>query len=219
MKINTLLSMFAPKDVKFFPMLEETASILSQSSTYLQELFSCADEEHRTELCRLIKAEEVKGDKVTGSIIHELNNTFITPFDREDVHALADVMDDVIDVINRCAQKVLLYQPHSFPKHAISLVEIIKKGTNEIQSAASELSNMKKTDLRLRAHCKEIKRLEEEADVVYEEAIMSLFKGADTMNDTVELIKLKEIIQELEKAANKINSTGKVIVTILVKYA
>jgi predicted phosphate transport protein (TIGR00153 family) len=219
MKINTLLSMFAPKDVKFFPMLEETASILSQSSTYLQELFSCADEAHRTELCRLIKAEEVKGDKVTGSIIHELNNTFITPFDREDVHALADVMDDVIDVINRCAQKVLLYQPHSFPKHAISLVEIIKKGSNEIQNAANELSNMKKTDLRLRAHCKEIKRLEEEADVVYEEAIMSLFKGAAATNDTIELIKLKEIIQELEKAANKINSTGKVITTILVKYA
>ena len=84
MKINTLLSMFAPKDVKFFPMLEETASVLSQSSTYLQELFSCENAEHRNELCKLIKAEEVKGDKVTGSIIHELNNTFITPFDRED---------------------------------------------------------------------------------------------------------------------------------------
>lgn len=216
MKINTLLSIFAPKDVKFFPMLEETATILAQSSTYLQELFSCESEEHRNELCRLIKAEEVKGDKVTGSIIHELNNTFITPFDREDVHALADVMDDVIDVINRCAQKVLLYQPHSFPKHAISLVDIIRKGTEEILNAANELSNMKKTDLRLRAHCKEIKRLEEEADVVYEEAIMCLFKEEKS---SVELIKLKEIIQELEKAANKINSTGKVITTILVKYA
>jgi len=218
MKINTLLSMFAPKDVKFFPMLEETATILAQSSTYLQDLFSCDNEERRNELCRLIKVEEVKGDKVTGSIIHELNNTFITPFDREDVHALADVMDDVIDVINRCAQKVLLYKPESFPPHSLKLVEIIKKGSNEILSAANELSNMKKTDLRLRAHCKEIKRLEEEADVVYEEAIMSLFKGEYSTN-TVELIKLKEIIQELEKAANKINSTGKVITTILVKYA
>lgn len=219
MKINTLLSMFAPKDVKFFPMLEETASILSQSAIYLQELFSCTDEERKNELCKLIKAEEVKGDKVTGSIIHELNNTFITPFDREDVHSLADVMDDVIDTINRCAQKVLLYQPQSFPQHSVKLVEIIKKGSDEILNAANELSNMKKTDLRLRAHCKEIKRLEEEADVVYEEAIISLFKGAAVNNNTVELIKLKEIIQELEKAANKINSTGKVIVTILVKYA
>ncbi|BEH00261.1 DUF47 domain-containing protein [Bacteroides sedimenti] len=219
MKINTLLSMFAPKDVKFFPMLEETATILSQSATYLQELFACEDEAHKNELCRLIKAEEVKGDKVTGGIIHELNNTFITPFDREDVHALADAMDDVIDVINRCAQKVLLYQPKHFPEHSVKLVDIIKKGSDELLNAAYELSNIKKTDLRLRAHCKEIKRLEEEADVVYEEAIISLFKEASISSNTVELIKLKEIIQELEKAANKINSTGKAIVTILVKYA
>lgn len=216
MKINTLLSMFAPKDVKFLPMLAETASILAQSSIYLQELFTSEDKERRDELCRLIKAEEVKGDVVTGSIIRELNNTFITPFDREDVHALADIMDDVIDVINRCAQKVLLYQPHAFPMHTASLVEIIKKGSDEILNAANELSNMKKTDFRLRAHCKEIKRLEEEADAVYEEAIMCLFKEEKS---TVELIKLKEIIQELEKAVNKINSTGKVITTILVKYA
>ena len=97
---------------------------------------------------------------------------------------------------------------------------IIKKGSDDILNAANELSNIKKTDLRLRAHCKEIKRLEEEADVVYEEAIMSLFKGAtNNTYSAVELIKLKEIIQELEKAVNKINSTGKVITTILVKYA
>lgn len=216
MKINTLLSIFAPKDVKFLPMLAETGTIVAQSAIYLQDLFSCADKDHRDELCRLIKAEEVKGDKVTGRIIHELNNTFITPFDREDVHALADVMDDVIDVINRCAQKVLLYQPHSFPKHATSLAEVIKKGSDEILHAANELSNMKKTDLRLRAHCKEIKRLEEEADVMYEEAIMYLFSEEKS---SVELIKQKEIIQELEKTMNKINSAGKVITTILVKYS
>jgi len=216
MKINTLLSIFAPKDVKFLPMLAETGTIVAQSAIYLQDLFSCADKDHRDELCRLIKVEEVKGDKVTGRIIHELNNTFITPFDREDVHALADAMDDVIDVINRCAQKVLLYQPHSFPKHANSLAEVIKKGSDEILHAANELSNMKKTDLRLRAHCKEIKRLEEEADVMYEEAIMYLFSEEKS---SVELIKQKEIIQELEKTMNKINSAGKVITTILVKYS
>ncbi len=216
MKINTLLSIFAPKDVKFFPLLEETASILVQSSSLLQELFSSTDADRRIELCKLIKIEEVKGDKVTGGIFKALNNTFITPFDREDVHALADVMDDVIDVMNRCAQKVLLYSPHRLPEYTVTLANIVRKGSDEIQSAVNELSNMKKTDFRLRSHCKEIKRLEEEADAVYEEAIMSIFREETS---TVELIKLKEIIQELEKTANKINSTGKVIKTILVKYA
>jgi len=216
MKINTLLSVFAPKDVKFFPLLEETASIIVKSSLLLQEIFSSANEERRIELCRLIKAAEVEGDKVTGSIFKELNNTFITPFDREDIHALADVMDDVIDVINRCAQKVLLYDPHRLPESTAKLANIVQKGSVEIQNSVNELSNMKKTDILLRGHCKEIKRLEEEADVEYEDAIMSLFKEEPS---TVELIKLKEIIQELEKAANKINSAGKVLTTILVKYA
>lgn len=216
MKINTLLSMFAPKDVKFFPLLEETANVLVQSSLLLDELFSSANEERIIELCKLIKAEEVKGDKITGSIFKALNDTFITPFDREDVHALADMMDDVIDVINRCAHKVQIYAPHRLPTCTAKLSTIIKSGTAEIQLAICELPNIKKTNSRLNAHCKEIKRLEEAADILYEDAIVNLFKNE---TDTVELIKLKEIIQELEKAANKINSTGKVIKTILVKYA
>ncbi|MDR1370117.1 MAG: DUF47 family protein, partial [Dysgonamonadaceae bacterium] len=79
-----------------------------------------------------------------------------------------------------------------------------------------ELENIKKSDQRLRQHYKEIKRLEEEADVLYENGIMTLFKEE---TNAAELIKLKEIIQELEKTANKINNTGKVLKTIFVKYA
>ena len=126
------------------------------------------------------------------------------------------IQDDVLDVINRCAQKVQLYQPQRFPSHTVTLVEVIKKGSDELQSAVNELSNIKRTDLRLRAHCKEIKKLEEEADTVYEEAITYLFSQE---TNAVELIKLKEIIQELEKTVNKINSAAKVITSILVKYA
>lgn len=216
MKINTVLSIFAPKDVKFFPLLRETASILVQASNLLDELFSCKDIAVRDELCREIKAEELKGDKVTGYILKALNETFITPFDREDIDALADEMDDVIDSINRAAQKVLLYSPETLPECTLKLSEVIKKGALEIQAGIEELANIKKTDKRLRQHYKEIKRLEEEADTLYETGIMLLFKEE---KNTVELIKLKEVIQELEKTANKINNTGKVFKTIFVKYA
>ena len=216
MKINTLLSLFSPKDVKFFPLLKETTSILVDSSTLLKELFEKDNIEDRNEVCRLIKAEELKGDKATGKILKALNETFITPFDREDVNSLADEMDDVIDAINRTAQKVLLYGPKQIPECTHLLSDIIYKGTVEIQHAIVELENIKKADQRLRQHYKEIKRLEEEADIVYENGIMTLFKEE---TNTTELIKLKEIIQELEKTANKINNTGKVLKTIFVKYA
>ena len=216
MKINTLLSIFTPKDTKFFPLLKETATILVRASLLLQELFELMEKEKRKELCALIKVEEVKGDKATGAILKALNETFITPFDREDIDALTDEMDDVIDAINRASQKVLLYSPDNLPDSTRLLTNIIKKGAIEIQGAVEELSHLKHTDQKLRAHYKEIKRLEEEADVIYENGIMTLFKEE---TNGIELIKQKEIIQELEKTANKINNTGKVLKTIFVKYA
>jgi len=216
MKVNTLLSIFTPKDVKFFPLLKETAGIVVQASSYLQELFELTEKEKRKELCALIKTEEVKGDRATGAILKALNETFITPFDREDIDALADELDDVIDTINRASQKVLLYSPDNLPESTRLLADIINKGAIEIQGAIDELSHLKHSDQKLRTHYKEIKRLEEEADLIYENGIITLFQEE---TNSVELVKLKEIIQELEKTANKINRAGKVLKTIFVKYA
>ncbi|MDR1336462.1 MAG: DUF47 family protein [Tannerella sp.] len=216
MKVNTILHAFAPKEPRFFPLLNDTALILDRAATLLVKLFSSADKSLWKGLCVDIKSEEVKGDRSTGRIFKELNNTFITPFDREDISALADEMDDVIDAINRSAQKVLLYSPEAMPGATVLLAEVIKLGTAEVLEAVDKLSSFKKNHMRVRAHAKEIKRLEEKADVIYEEGISRLFK--EETNPT-ELIKLKEIIQELEKSVNRINNVGKTLKTIVVKYA
>jgi len=187
-----------------------------KASGLLNDLFAFTERDQRPEICRLIKVEESAGDKISARISKELNNTFITPFDREDINALADKIEEVIDVINRAAHKVLLYNPGKFPIHAIQLTEIIQQGTQEIQGAVYGLKTFKKSDAVFRKHYKEIKALEEQADGVYEKGIMDLFRNE---KDTIELIKLKEIIQELEKTANKVNTTGKVLKTIFVKYA
>ena len=216
MKVNNLLSIFAPKDVKFFPMLSEASEVLVHAAELLETLFTTQNEADRTELCKLIKADEVKGDKVTGRVFKALNNTFITPFDREDIYELTDEIDDSIDAINRAAHKVLLYTPQRLPECTAQLAGIIKLACLEVKAAMVELANIKKTDEQLRIHCKEIKKHEEEADRLYEQGIIALFKEE---KDSVELIKLKEIIQELEKSANKINNIGKTVKSVLVKYA
>jgi predicted phosphate transport protein (TIGR00153 family) len=216
MKINTILNIFTPKDIKFIPLLKELASVMVKSGSLLHDLFAFTEKEQRSEVCKAIKAEEVKGDKISARVLKELNNTFITPFDREDINVLADKVEEVIDVINRVAQKVLLYSPDQLPSHTIHLAEIIKDGTLEIKGAVDGLENLKKNDTTFRKHYKEIKKLEESADGIYEKGITSLFREE---KNTVELIKLKDITQELEKTANKINSTGKVLKTIFVKYA
>jgi len=216
MKLNSILSFFSPKDVKFFPLLIELAEIMDRSAALLQELFSSTDPEKIKEVCLSIKLEESNGDKATGKIFKALNDTFITPFDREDLAALTDTMDDVIDVINRAAQKVILYSPETFLPTTFEMAVVLKRGTEEIKSAINELAILKKSDKQIKTHIKEIKRIEEEADRIYEKGTSDLFKSDIR---AVELIKLKEIIHELEKAANRMNSVSKILKTIVVKYA
>jgi len=217
MKINSILSIFTPKDVKFLPLMVEIAEIIDKTAALLQELFTSIDDRERIgKLSRLIKTEESNGDKVTGKMFQMLNETFITPFDREDITELTDNMDDVIDIINRVAQKVMLFSPETLPPATLEMAVIIKKGAAEIKSAVNELTILRKSDKQIREHLKEIKLLEEEADRVYERGTSALFKSDIR---TLELIKLKEIIQELEKAANRINAVGKILKTMIVKYA
>ena len=216
MSINNILSVFTPKDVKFFPLLEELSVVMVTVGSQLHDLIAFTEKEQRPEMCKQIKHQETTGDVISACILKELNNTFITPFDREDIIALADKIEEVIDIINRVAQKILLYTPNHFTPYAVKMTELIHSGTLEIQGAVLGLSHLKKSDSAFREHYKEIKKLEEKADNVYEEGIMDLFRNETNI---VELVKLKEIIQELEKAANRINSTGKVLKVIFVKYA
>jgi len=216
MNINSILSIFTPKDVKFFPLLREISEITERAADLLQKLFSSTDREQITELSRLIKLEETNGDKATVEVFRLLNETFITPFDREDITILTDALDDVIDAINRVAHKVILFSPETLPPDTIEMTAVIRKGATEIKLAVHELTNLRKSGKQIKAHTKEIKNLEEEADRIYERGTSSLFKSEIR---TVELIKLKEIIQELEKAANRINSVGKILKTMIVKYA
>ena len=216
MKINSILSIFAPSDVKFFPLLADIAVIVDKSSSLLEDLFALTDKEQIEEFCRTIKLEESKGDEVTGKIFKALNDTFITPFDREDITALTDEMDDVIDTINRVAQKVMLFSPEMFTPDTIEMAKIIRKGGAEIKIAIAELPKLKKSDKKISTHIKEIKRLEEKADRVYEKGTSTLFKSDI---HPVELIKLKDIIQELENSANRMNNVSKILKTIVVKYA
>lgn len=215
MKINSIFNSFTPKDAKFIPLLRETASILVEASILLELLFT-SGKRNKKDLCQQIKAEEIKGDKVTGRISKALNETFITPFDREDIHALSEEMDDAIDCINRSAHKVLLYLPESLPKSTVKLSGIIRKAAEQVQNTVNELSNLKKNDQQIRKYCKQIKKYEEMADAMYQDGIITLFREEKNI---VELIKLKEIILDLEMAVNKINGVGKVLKTIIIKYA
>jgi len=216
MNINFLFSIFTPKDKKFLPLFKETAGIMELMASQLEALFKSSAPDHIVKWSKAIKEEEVKGDKVTERIHKALFETFITPFDREDIDSLADDMDDCLDAMNRVAQKVLLYCPKSHAPASVEMVAIIGLGVAQVVIAVAGLKSLKKSSQELRNSYKKIKELEELGDVVYEKAIMAIFREE---TDTIELIKQKEITQELERTVNRINTIGKTLKTIFIKYA
>ena len=214
--VNSLLNRLTPKEPKFFPILKEMSDIIDVASDLIFECLQCKTHEERVEYYKQIKTEERKGDKLSHKIFDELNETFITPFDREDIHSLANMLDDVLDGINNCAKRLVLYNPKQIPDCAIELSKLIKESAIYIGKAIDELDVLKKNASRIKTYCSQLHEIENKADDVYEVFITRMFNEE---KDAVEIIKLKDIMYELEQTTDSAEYVGKIIKTIIVKYA
>lgn len=214
--MNSFLSAFTPKEPKFFPILKEMSTVMISASEIMIEFLQNYHHETASDYYLRIKEQEKKGDKLSDKVFDELNSTFITPFDREDIHNLANKLDDVIDIINSCAKKIALYNPKLIPKSAVELALVMNRCANTISSAVDELQILKKSSKVIKVYCKDLRDLEHEADDLYERFLIELFENE---KDAIEVIKLKEIMSELEKSTDVAEHVGKIIQTIIVKYA
>jgi len=213
---NSFFSRFMPKEPKFTALLKQMAEVSAEAAVLTIECVKATDFEKVVEYAKQIKAYEKKGDKILVQIFEELNKTFITPFDREDIHNLANCLDDVMDRMNSCAKKIMLYRPRQIPEGALILAQLVNRASDIILNAVSELSSIKKNASNIKKLCNELHEIENSADEVYEDFLSNLFANE---KDNIEVIKLKEILQELEKAADAAEDVGKIIKTIIVKYA
>jgi uncharacterized protein len=213
---NTIFSKFTPKEPKFFPVLQEMAGVMLKASELMIECVKKGDHESATEYYFKIKEQERKGDELSNKIFHQLNTTFITPFDREDIHMLSNRLDDVTDYICSCAKKIMLYNPEELPGAAETMANFIREGALTIQQAIEELDVLKKDPKQISLLCRNLHDIENKADDVYDHFINDLFQSE---RRTIEIVKLKEIMSELEKATDTTESVGKIIMTIIVKYA
>jgi predicted phosphate transport protein (TIGR00153 family) len=213
---NSFFSKFTPKEPKFFPILKEMADVLLVASDLIIECVQNYDHEKAIEYYKKIKEQERRGDALSARVFDELNSTFITPFDREDIHHLADKLDDVTDFINSSAKRIVLYNPKALPTSAIEITKQIKAGAISIGKAVDQLDVLKKNADKIKEYCVELKVIENKADDVYENFLIDLFENH---KDAIEVIKLKEIMSELEKATDAAEHVGKIIKTIIVKYA
>lgn len=209
-----ILQYLLPKDRKFFPLFKQATENLVKGSKLLVELVN-APVEKRRELIKEIEHVEHTGDNITHMIFNELGRNFITPFDREDIHALTSSIDDVLDLIQGSAKRIELYKVTVISEPMILLSDIILKGAVELNVAVLNLEGMKRID-EIKAACVRINSLENNADDVFNLAIARLF---DEEKDAIQLIKTKEILQALETATDKCEDAANVIESIIIKYA
>jgi uncharacterized protein len=215
MGINTFFQKLVPKDKKFFPMFESQADLIVKAAGMLNEIFLTNDPEKHTELFKGIKDLENQGDEIAHQIFDELDKTFITPFDREDIHQLISTLDDVLDFINGTSQRIRLYKLKDFPAEFVDFSNVIMNGGAEIRNAVGELYNLKRPEM-IRKACIRINEMENQADDLYHHVISDLFEYE---KDAIELIKKKEVLQTMERASDRMEDVADVLKTILIKLA
>ncbi len=199
-----------PQDKHFFNMLEnESQNVLDGSIAFLDML---KNYENIKEKQQKIKDIEHQGDDFVHEIFEELNKTFITPIDHEDISALASAFDDVLDYIDGTAARLVLYEIKKPEENMIKLAEVLVKQTTELNTALSGLRNIKNPK-EIEKRCIEVNRLENIADDIYKTSVAQLFKR----KDAIEIMKLKEVYERLEFATDKCEDAANVISDIVVK--
>jgi hypothetical protein len=199
-----------PRETKFFELFADMAQTLTVGARQMRDLLQNYTDVGA--MVQKIKGTEHKGDEIAHTIFIKLNSTFITPFDREDIHTLASSLDDVLDCINAAADRLTTYKVTNPPSAAVELATIILRQSEELAKAVSLLE---KGDALLE-YCVEVNRLENEADGISRAAIGRLF---ETESDPIQLIKHKELLETLELATDKAEDVANVLETVVLKSA
>jgi len=215
MGLNKALQFLVPKDSKFFPLFIGVAENLVEGSKAFKTLVTLEDVSKRPAIIEKIKDFENQGDTFTHTIFTELNSTYITPFDRQDIQDLTNSVDNVLDYTNKTAQRILLYKPKRLPAEMNQIADMLIESAELILFAMKEL-HRNKSYKEINNACVRINTLENAADAAYHVGISDLFENE---KDPIELIKLKEILQALEKAIDCAEDVSDVIKTIILKQA
>lgn len=200
-----------PQSQKFFDLFEEDAANVVAGAKYLKEMLDNYDNAPR--LVKKLESYEHEGDRITHELFAELNKTFVTPLDREDIHTLAAAMDTIMDRIEAAGETMVLYDVDAPTAKAKLLADIIVDSAEQIHQAISLLRTRRNVKGIL-AHCVEINRLENEADEVRRAVLAELFRQE---KDVFKLIKWKEIYEMLEQTTDECEDVADVLQAIVMK--
>ncbi len=197
-----------PHDENFFVLFSKQGALVREGCEMLLELLR--DFDNLEDRAKRLKEVEHRGDLVTHEIFERLNKTFITPLEREDIHALASGLDDVLDSVEAIGHRVLVFKIRATTPEAVQLGEILVKCGVQIEQAVGRLKGFKN----LMGFTIEINRLENEADSISRQVVADLFSGE---HDVMDVLRWKEIYGRLENAADLCEDVANTIETIVIK--
>lgn len=200
-----------PKEEDFYGLLEQATTFVIEGAKQLNQLM----EDYTNVQSKLEELESLEHacDKITHTVIDRLNETFITPFDREDIHELIINVDDVLDTTEAAAQRMLMYRIKAPTPEAKKMGQIVLNQAMHLHKAMNCLRDMRNFN-QIMDHCVEIHRLENESDLMMKQAIGRLF---DTEQNALEIMRMKEMYENLEIISDKCEDVANVIQGIAVK--
>jgi hypothetical protein len=202
-----------PRDEKFFELFRQQAANVVEGAKLMRDLLEDYTDVDQKRM-KIEKAESA-GDEIAHHIMEKLNTTFITPMDREDIHALASALDDILDFIYATAQRLHLYGVKSIRNDAVALANVVLRAAEETAALTDEMEDLRNVK-NLKSRWIEVNRLENEGDKISRQAIASLFEHE---KDPIEVIKWKEVYEHLETAIDKCEDAANIVESVALKNA
>lgn len=215
MALNNLFTK-GNREKHFFPTYIKQAETAQVAAKYLQELIKSEDAEERKLLTRMIKKQETTGDELLRDFYGELNEAFVTPFDREDMNTLAMSLDTFLDFINHSAKTILMYNPSTIDKQIKEIVDNILDDASLLISIFQHLDEINKNQPKITDLCQKVTNIEHTVDDIYGDYITYLFSAE---KDEIELLKCKEIAQSLEDTTDRAKDVASTIKCLIIKQS
>jgi len=210
MKLNIF-----PKEEKFYDLFAEQAKLIKQICDEFKELLANFDDGQLATRVETIRHTEDKGDELLHDILIKLARSFVTPIDREDIHLLANHMDDIMDYIQGSAVRLSIFEVKELRHGIVEMASILEECSGLIIEAIKRLPKFEDiTDLR-----RSMRKLEVRGDDVNRQSIAALYRGAESVDDVLELMKWKEIIESAENGVDKMEDVLDVLEGVVIKHA
>ena len=215
MALNNLFTK-GNREKHFFPTYIKQAETAQIAAKYLQELIKSEDAEERKLLTRMVKKQETTGDELLRDFYVELNEAFVTPFDREDMNALAMSLDTFLDFINHSAKTILMYNPKKIDKQIKEIVDSIVEDANILIETFKLLDEINANQSKISELCTKVVNIEHLVDDIYGDYVSYLFSNE---KDEIELLKYKEIAQAVEDTTDRGKDVASTIKCLIIKQS